>query len=159
MDGCIRTSEAAELFSLLPPGPEQNNAAGTIAGEWAQTDPKAAVSWTTQLPEGEARNSAIRQLVTNWAEYDVVAAAKWLEGLPAGGSRDAGAAAYANKVIVTDPEGGIAWAATIGDVSQRENAVRRCFKKWKSQDDAAAKSWLESTPALNGDAKQRLLAK
>jgi hypothetical protein len=37
--------------------------------------------------------------------------------------------------------------------------VRRCFEKWKSQDDAAAKSWLESTPALNGDAKQRLLAK
>jgi hypothetical protein len=82
-----------------------------------------------------------------------------VEGLAVGGTRDAAAAAHANKVIATDPEGAAAWAATISDASQRENALRRTFEKWKTQDEAAANRWVEATPALNQEAKQRLLAK
>jgi hypothetical protein len=152
-------TRAAELFQSLPPGQQQNDAAGSIAGRWAQRDPSEAARWTTTLPEGEARNGAIRQLIGNWAEYNITAAAKWVEGLPVGGSRDAAAGAYADNVIRTDPEGAVAWAATIADVSQRENALRRTFEKWKTQDEAAAKRWLEASPALTQEAKQRLLAK
>jgi hypothetical protein len=37
--------------------------------------------------------------------------------------------------------------------------IALCFEKWKTQDETAAKRWLEITATLNQEAKQRLLAK
>jgi hypothetical protein len=178
--------QAANLATTMLNGNKQSQALGSIAGAWATKDPAAAAAWASKLTDGSARTSAesyvasawVRQdpaaaaawasrmqnnlnvlptIAREWATQDPTAAARWLDTMPSGDVRDSAVHNFSSAVADSDPEGAAAWAATISQQSQRDSAIIQIVQQWKRTDPKAAAAWLQTTPALSGEARERIL--
>lgn len=78
-----------------------------LLGDWASTDPAAAIAWVDCLPPHQ-KVKAIREITIAWAEVDLPAALAWIEQRSADqGARDATAAAkqgILTRLAATDLE-------------------------------------------------------
>ncbi len=83
-------------------------------------------------------------------------AASWLQGLSQGSTRDAAVGAFVGVVAHSDPATAAAWAASIGDDTQRQFRMESAARAWMDVDPSAARSWVQSS-TLPADTKKRLL--
>jgi len=60
----------------------------SVAWQWGQRDPAAAVTWLSTLPENQASTQAYQQVTNQWMNADPERAKQWLRSLPAGDRRD-----------------------------------------------------------------------
>ncbi|MGL5017645.1 MAG: hypothetical protein ACRDBP_05900, partial [Luteolibacter sp.] len=117
------------------------NTASQIASNWVQHDPKAAGQWVMSLPEGETRSNSIRSMVDDFGDYDIKGAAEFVSTLPAGKDRDqAVTSIVADLGYQGDSASAFDWAASIGDQTKREGAIRNAVNRWKESDPAAARA-------------------
>jgi hypothetical protein len=94
-----------------------------------------------------------------WTRQDPEAASAWVARQPEGGTRDAAIQgfAYASVLAKTDPEAGLEWTAAVSNQEQRFSALNQNLQAWVEYDPAAAREWVQSTPRLNDDERERLL--
>ena len=74
-----------------------------------------------------------------------------------GPTRDAATGTFATQVRESDPASAMEWAATVGNLQQREATVRQVLETWRKKDSAAARAWLEKTNAIGADLRSVLL--
>ena len=98
-------------------------------------------------------------MASQWASQDPVATTGWLERLPAGATRDAAVSAFTQSAINTDPEGAAVWASTIANENVRNTDLERIARQWLRTDKTAAQNWINQSPAISTEMKQRLLPK
>lgn len=74
--------QAIEALEDVPFLQTRSLLAQVIAGEWARTEPEAAIAWTQTLPAQEFRQRALCDAMTTWAKQDPDSATSF--GLRAG---------------------------------------------------------------------------
>jgi hypothetical protein len=146
---------AAVWASKLTDGSARTSAESYVASAWVRQDPAAAAAWASRIPNNR---NVLSTIAHEWATQDPAAAARWLDTMPSGDSRDSAVHNFSNAVADSDPEGAAAWAATISQQqSQRVSAIAQILQQWKRTEPKAAAAWLQATPALSGEAKERML--
>jgi hypothetical protein len=135
-------------------------AAGSLAQELARKDIQKGLEFAGSLT-GPAQARAYGQIVNEWMDRDEgahsVEASQFVGSLPAGAGRDAGAAAIARRVVGDDPEAAIAWASSIQDPQNREEALIETARRYMRQDSQAATAWLAQS-GLSAEAQQQVTA-
>lgn len=76
-----------------------------------------------QFPEGTLRDHAIEGLVQLWTNRDPEQAGQWVNALPSSAGRDSALVVYVTQIAVKNPDLAAQWAAKIGDVKQRNQAL------------------------------------
>lgn len=82
---------------------------GMLVGEWAKTDPAAALAWANGQENGFERSKLLAAIATTLAGTDPAKAAEIIKSLPPGPSRANAGAAYAAALAKKDPEAAEAW--------------------------------------------------
>lgn len=96
-----------------------------ILGQWAQTDPEAAIAWASALPRGEVRAGALKTTINSWAKKDGPSAASFAETLPIGKERQQAVASAAGGWASSNPDMAISWANQLADLPSREAALQQ----------------------------------
>jgi len=148
-------TQAAEYFGTLS-SDQQTKAVGNLVGNWVSRDPDAAAKWALKLQDENVRNSAVMSIAMGWGHRDPAGVARWLETIPAGNTRDTAVQTFATNAAQRDPEGAMAWALTIGDAGKRDGAVMGVVSNWARKDRTAATQWVQTTNAIDAQAKARL---
>lgn len=151
--------EAARWAAALPPGKEQDQAVLAVINHWAGTNPVAAAAWTTQFAEGPLRERAMSIVARQWGQRDWNAAAGWLETLAMGSSRDAAIGAFVTSADGYDIKLALEWANQMEAPESRATRVENTAQRWLSEDNAAARAWLEKANLPAGMAERLLSAK
>ena len=147
---------AKAVFAKLPDD-ARSHAASAIASHWAERDVVAAADWALALTEENVRGNALDNVIRQWAADDAPAAEAWLRALPPGTARDDAAAAFFSNISPENlPQAG-ALVALVSDPDQREAVAGTLLEQWMKEDEAAATTWLETTPAFSPAARDRLL--
>ncbi len=134
---------------------------------WGAKDPGAALRWAeSQQAADQGRfYGADRELVYRWARAEPDAALAWVEDMAA---RLPQGQSYLGQQYL-EALGGT-WnekaprAATadlyakIKDPKLRENVIGNHVREWLTKDPAAARAWVESSPAITPEQRAKLLA-
>jgi hypothetical protein len=129
------------------------DAVGTVARQYAEKDPKSAMSWAATLPTGASQNEAYGRVFREWGRSDPTAASENLNTMASGPVKDESISSFARTIARDNPEDAITWAASIGDVQQREAAQIDVVQNWRSTDAEAASQWAAAN--LSPDAQQK----
>ena len=142
--------------------PEQRDGVlGVLGAHMGETPERVAdvIRLVEEAAEGEGRAQAARQAMLQWTRQDPEAASAWVARQPEGATRDAAILGfgYASVLAKADPEAGLEWTAAVSNQDQRFSALNQNVKAWVEYDPAAAREWVQSTPRLNDDDRERLL--
>jgi RNA polymerase sigma factor (sigma-70 family) len=129
------------------PAEQRPQAAASLAGRMAATDPQAAITWATSLTNEEERRNAIGSVATRWANADSYEASQWIASLPEGGERDAAARALVRSIAQSDPESAWTWATSIGNASERTVALTMALTQVKERDPQRALQLVQTLDA------------
>ena len=66
---------------------------------------------------------------------------------------------FSSSALDSDPEGAMAWAATIGESVQRTDQIANLSRSWLRADPTAARKWIAGTGQLTPERKAELLQK
>jgi hypothetical protein len=134
-------AEAAKLEDL--PMSERMVASFLLFGKWAETDPLAALAYTSKM--GIGGNFVKSTILQSWASVDPAAAAKYysenardfgmMGGGPVGGSNGAGT--IAGEWARQDPVAAMAWASTLSG-SDKSSAMGAVVREVAASDPAKA---------------------
>ena len=124
-----------------------DQAFGQVAFGWAKADARALATYALTLPPGEKRTRAFAEALPHWVEKDPVAAAEWIQQFDMGKDFDAGVASVANlqSLITGQPTVAMRLAGDITDPAARAHTMRTVFRRWATNDPAAARRFIEST--------------
>ena len=75
--------------------------------------------------------------------------------LPA--ARNAATGAFRSTLARTDPATAAQWATTISDANTRNRAIADVVRTWRRADTPAANAFVQASPVLSPELKQRLL--
>jgi hypothetical protein len=131
-----------------------------IAGRWAMEDAPAAMEWLSTNPENWETSFAVAMTYSSWGLKDRQAAIRWMQPKIANGTPPWLAKAmpfYAELVGAESPMEGLALAAALPDVKDREWVTLKLVRKWRLEDEAAAEAWL-SKASLSEDLLARIRA-
>lgn len=121
--GTSNPSAASAWVHSLPPGPAQQEAAGTLATVWAASDITAAVAWSSTLTDPTLQTAVVSHLGTTWGAIEPDRALAWLDSLPptvaARGTQGA-----LNSWAATDPVGLGDWIGQL-EAGPRSDMARR----------------------------------
>ncbi|MEY4489403.1 MAG: hypothetical protein RIQ79_1911 [Verrucomicrobiota bacterium] len=137
---------AVAEWQALPEGPLKTKAISTITAAWGQTDPAAALQWSTAQSKNDYPSS---ELVYTWARKDGPAALQWAESISEPNIRSYALNALAGNWQDKAPRAATAdLYAQIKDPAVRTQFVTQHVQEWQTRDPAAAKSWLAAHPDL-----------
>ncbi len=88
-----------------------------------------------------------KHLGESWAGRDEHTAAEWLTSLPESAARDQAVSGFAKKLIASDPERALQWAATIRDPKERTRRTGKLLEQWRTMDNTAAEAWTAANTA------------
>ncbi len=118
-------------------------------------DPAKSIPYWAQLPV-EAQRNSVSQLVSLWTDQNPGEAAQWVDGLPAGEMRDRAVASLVSRQAEFEPAQAFAWAATIGDLSQRRDGMLEAARQLYLVDPTLAEQTIQ-TANLSGNQIAQLL--
>ncbi len=127
-----------------------------ILGQWAQTDPQAAIAWVSALPKGDLRAGALKAIFSSWVKKDAPGAANFAEALPMGKDRQQAVASVAAEWAGADPETAITWARQLADKPSREAALQHIALRLCESNASKAAEVVVSLPA--GEVKRDLVS-
>lgn len=135
-------------------------AAASMASNLSRKDVQQGLAFAASLP-AEAQSRAYGEVINQWMERndgaETVQASEYVNNMPAGPARDAGAAIIAREVAREDPAASIAWAGTISDAAQREQALVQAGRRYLRTDPQAGAAWLAQS-GLSAEAQQQITA-
>ncbi|MEX1110758.1 MAG: hypothetical protein WEB31_03045 [Chthoniobacterales bacterium] len=120
-------------------------------------DPAAAASWATSIADPGMRVRAVGSVARTWASSSPAQAAAWIGNLNDPGARNSATEVYSSTLARTDPSTAAQWATTISDAGARDRAVANVVRRWRRADAPAANAFVQTSPALPPELKQRLL--
>jgi hypothetical protein len=142
-------------------GPYGKNVRTILAGRWALRDPRAAFGWLAQAPANWERDAALRIVFGEWQGRDRAGALAFMAEHTQAGPKgaleswvEALVPVYALTLSEVSPAEAVAWAERITLVKEREWALIQIARTWRRLDEAAAESWLASSP-LSEEAREK----
>jgi hypothetical protein len=152
------SAKAAEFIKAHANEEYARGAVGNLADTLARKDVQEGLAFAGELT-GKAQARAIGSVVNQWLDQNdganALDASKYVESLPPGDSRDAGARAIAREVVRDDPQTAIAWASSIADVTEREDALVEVGRRYMREDRTGATAWLAQS-GLSAEAQQQI---
>jgi len=147
---------AIKWSEKLPPA-LQPGVIDHLGTTWGAIEPQKALAWLGTLPLGETRTEATRGALDSWAGTDAPGLQAWLATQPAGATTDLGRVSLGEVLADRDPAAALETARAIANPVQRSDSMAKFFHHWRTLDDAAAQTWLQSAwPTLSPDLQQRL---
>lgn len=151
-------SRATSLFDKLSPDAQGRAVSDLAESVWRQ-DGQSAGAWAESLPAGKVQNQALQRVASLSAQNNPVKTAQWLGTLQPGPGLDAAIHGFADQAFNRDPEGVMAWVVTIGDQTDRERDIEWLVGKWMGDDAGAARAWLQNSPQVTPDLRNRILTR
>ena len=128
-----------------------------IALRWAAYSGADAMNWLLTQPDIVQTRATTRGAYRKFLIKDREAGYAWMEAMPEDQRRSSLAQGplglYVNNRSWDDPEIAIDWAQYLTDESERENALKTIFNRWRKKDEAAAEAWL-SQSALSEESRE-----
>lgn len=135
-------------------------AAADLAANLSRKDVQEGLAFAASLP-GQSQARAYGEVISQWMERndgaESVQASEYVNKMPAGPARDAGAAIIAREIFREDPAASIAWAGSISDTAQREQALVMAGRRYLRSDPQAGAAWLAQS-GLSAEAQQQITA-
>lgn len=148
---------ASRQVASMAEGGERNRAVEAVVENWSRQDPAAAASWLMQQNDPEVQRDSMRNLMSNWAQADGNAAKQFIQQQPAGEVRDSAVASYVWSNRSSSPQETMQLAESIQDEGSRSRTVGMAAMRWMSEDEAAAKAYVQQSTVISNEAKQRIL--
>jgi hypothetical protein len=149
--------KAAQQIMAMQADQVDGDAVEAVAQQMVRENPAEAAKWLAGLGDRET-DGAMREVMVSWSATDPAGALAFIKEQPAGELRDQATATYVWTNRDGDPQQSIALAETIGDEGSRTRAVSAAAMRWMQDDESAAKTYIQNSPALADDVKQRLLS-
>jgi len=128
---------------LANPGEATQRNMDNVLSVWMDKDQNGAMAYYQALPAGEARSNALRGIVNSLAVEDPKAAANYIDNHPAD-VNDRLVQQFVWHSFGEDPNLAASYIAKISDQGEREGTYRRMLDGWLRQDEAAARTWIQS---------------
>ncbi len=141
------------LLARMGPEGEYSDKGGrvlhSVVDEWARTDPRAALEWSSQL-EGAARQKAINGVLGQWSNSAPRAAAAFAQGLAPGEERSTAFQTVAEKWAGSDYRAALQWAESLPP-EENAGALGKAVERWSLEDPVAAATYVQNElPPGNG---------
>ena len=134
-------TQHADDFGLLDAG--QRGAAETIAAQWAQTNPTAALQWAQGLPE-EVRADAMAPIITRLSAQNPDRAIAVINASAEGSQRTEMLQSLVTERGRLAPQETADWVRGIPDAQDQGNAAASLVNSWMQTDIASAAEWVKS---------------
>lgn len=131
-------TEHLDDFGVLSAG--QRAAAGSIAAQWAQSDPHAARRWAEELPE-EVRVEALVPIMAELGRTHPEEVVEAINAAEPGYERSQLMAALVSERAGQVPQATAAWVLGIGDPSEQSEAASTLARTWAKSDLTSAAGW------------------
>lgn len=128
---------------LANPGEATQRNMDDVISKWMEKDQTAAMAYYQALPAGEARSNALRGVVNSLAMENPKAAAAYMDNHPAD-LNDRVVQQFVWHSFGEDPNLAVSYIAKISDQGERDGTYRRLIDGWLRQDEASARTWLQS---------------
>ncbi|MGL5019881.1 MAG: hypothetical protein ACRDBP_17225, partial [Luteolibacter sp.] len=148
---------AAKQVSAMADGDEKNRLVGDVIRDLARKDTQAAEDFLKEQTNEEAQRGAMRDLMPALNERNPIAALAFVNSYPPGPVRDSAAQAYVWSNNTGEPAELIKVAETITDEGDRNRTVGIAAMRWMREDPVAAKAYVETSPNLSDEAKERIV--
>ena len=125
----------------------QADSAGVLAGEWARSEPQAALEWAEALPL-EVRGEVYQRIMSQLVAEDPGEALAMASSRPAGYERTEMIEGVVSQWAHRDPNAAAAWVTEHAKGDQRLTAS--LMSAWIEDSPMAASNWLGSLPDSEG---------
>ena len=139
-----------------PPGPARQAALLEAAKYAATGDTAGTLAKIQQLTNPSVQADGIRGVLAIWTAHEPLAASEWLPTLTPGPMRESAVDSFAETIAALDPSASLAWAATLTDPAARFARLEITYRKWVTDDPAAAAAALGEIPGLSRADLQQL---
>jgi hypothetical protein len=152
------------LFGELkaqPRSPARNEQLATVAAEWANQDPHAAMKAVAQLDANDGLPDARQRVFNRWADRDSAAVLEWAKHQPPSLELDNLLWYFATDTTLRYVRRPLALegAAIIADRSLRAQALEHVVLIWARSEPAQAARYVRESGALTDEQKKTLLEK
>ncbi|MCX6894126.1 MAG: hypothetical protein NTZ16_01170, partial [Verrucomicrobia bacterium] len=125
----------------LPRGARRNNAIDTVLRAMAVTNPQTAFEkLKDSVPNWRSGYGASYDIFSSWAAIDPSGAAAKATEL-SGSARIRAFGNIAASYVGQDPQAAMAWANSLGNRSDKQNAMRSALESWAQNDLPGALAW------------------
>ena len=153
----ISPARAAAETAKIPAGKDRDYLVAEVSEEWAQQDADAAFEWLTANGTAAAVEDGITRVVGALAREDAARAMDYIAGQPAGEIRDNAIQGYIYGNRDGAPAESMKLAESITSEESRQRTVTRVAYDWAREEPAAAIQYVESSPLLGEESKQRIV--
>jgi hypothetical protein len=147
---------AAKQVSSMADGDEKNRLVGDVVKDLARKDTQAAEDFLKEQTNEEAQRGAMRDLLPALNERNPIAALAFVNSYQPGPVRDSAAQAYVWSNNTGEPAELIKVAESITNEEDRNRTVGIAAMRWMREDPVAAKAYVEASPDLSAEAKERI---
>jgi hypothetical protein len=133
-------AEAATWAEALPAGKTRTDALTMVIYKAARENPEQALELLRRQPLSSASSDYAGYLFTPWAEHDVDAAAAAAVQLH-GDMAERALRVVAQRMGQEDPTKAMAWAASVPNLSARNELIRTVANQWAEADPQAEIRW------------------
>ncbi|HLX68305.1 MAG TPA: hypothetical protein VKV04_01645, partial [Verrucomicrobiae bacterium] len=142
---------AIQFAEQMTPGDAQENVLRSVACDWVEKDPNAALEWVAGVQNPALRDQLVASAVQAYALVDPAQAATWLVSEVKNDAMANNAAAnIAESWAAKDPEAAAKWVAMFPAGDSRDSAVNAVFVHWLSADPNSAVAWVQTLPEGSG---------
>jgi hypothetical protein len=149
--------EAALWLASQPSSPETERLMNAVMAAWTAFEPRETARWAGELQNPALRAKSITSVAESWAKVDPNGLVEWLDNLPDATSRDAAVEGATRVWMRNDPATAAHWATGIIDRGKRDHSITQIVREWKNHDLAAAIGFVQTSPAIDNNLRQRLL--
>jgi hypothetical protein len=138
---------AIRLAQQMNPGKTQENLLQSVACNWVETDPNAALSWVAGVSDPALRDKLVASAVQAYALVDPAQAATWVVSeVKSDQVISAAAVNITESWAAKDPAAAAKWVALFPLGDTRTSAVNTVLVYWLQADRNAAMDWIQSLP-------------
>ncbi len=150
-------SLAVSLVANVTDPTAQQAAIASVAGGWAQSDPRAALTWVNSLPDSEAtaRAAAMNTIVTTWSNTDPAAAVAFVQNSADPSVFQSIAPTLAQTLAATNPQAALAFAQSLSAGTAQTQALSNVLVGLAGSNFTAA--WTDATNLPQGDAQNTIM--
>jgi hypothetical protein len=149
---------ASKQLASMKEGESKDDLVGVIIGDLARVDTQEAVDLLKGQTSERAQRDSMRQLLPALTAKNPIAALALVNSYQPGPVRDSAATAYVWSNSKGEPAEVIQVAASITNEDERNRTMGVAAMRWMREDSAAAKAYVEASPAFSEDAKKRIIS-
>jgi hypothetical protein len=145
MSGNDPMDAAAQLKNIADVN-QRNQAMNTVLGNWADSDPAAALQWAQKNTTGNAQSMALGQIVNNVANTDPLAALGIVQQMSDTTNHNSLIFQTINSWAQSDPAAALAWAGTNLSGTEQTTATNLALRQLINVNPDASASYVTSLP-------------